>query len=186
MNLPPLWAGQYRALGLRTDNSNEFRQEAISALLKSVQIRSNQIVLTLNDMAAERICRSEIVIPWSPSPRRPKRKTLLLHIDPARDPRPIRIEVKTHIIRAAAIGRLWLTQVISGEVADMQVLAEREGRSKRSVQMMISLAFIAPDIVEPLIEGTLPRGIGITRLCNLPSSWNAQRKVLGLAIHRSN
>jgi len=44
-----------------------------------------------------------------------------------------------------------------------------------------SLAFVAPDIIEALIEGKLPRGIGITKLTDLPSSWTDQRKILGLA-----
>jgi hypothetical protein len=39
---------------------------------------------------------------------------------------------------------------------------------------------IAPDIVEAAVAGTLPRGIGVTRLTDLPSSWVMQREKLGL------
>jgi site-specific DNA recombinase len=44
----------------------------------------------------------------------------------------------------------------------------------------MSLAFLAPDIIEAAIKGTLPRRIGIIRLTNLPPSWQKQREMLGL------
>ncbi|MGA9795076.1 MAG: hypothetical protein WBQ17_06005 [Rhizomicrobium sp.] len=46
--------------------------------------------------------------------------------------------------------------------------------------MTVSLAFLAPDIVEAAIDGRLPRRIGITRLADLPSDWAKQREMLGL------
>jgi hypothetical protein len=46
--------------------------------------------------------------------------------------------------------------------------------------MTISLAFLAPDLVKAAIEGRLPRGIGMTRLCELPAEWSRQYRVLGL------
>ena len=61
-----------------------------------------------------------------------------------------------------------------------EAIALREGRSKRSVHMMISLAFVAPDIIEAAAKGALPRGIGITRLMDLPPLWSDQRRQLGL------
>jgi len=46
--------------------------------------------------------------------------------------------------------------------------------------MMMSLAFLAPDIIEAAVKGALPRRIGITRLTDLPPSWQKQREFLGL------
>lgn len=46
--------------------------------------------------------------------------------------------------------------------------------------MMISLAFVAPDIIEAAIAGAIPRDIGLTRLMDLPPLWSEQRKQLGL------
>jgi len=46
--------------------------------------------------------------------------------------------------------------------------------------MTISLAFLAPNLVEAAIEGRLPRGIGIERLRDLPSEWNQQFELPGL------
>jgi site-specific DNA recombinase len=46
--------------------------------------------------------------------------------------------------------------------------------------MTMSLAFLASDIVEAAVRGALPRRIGITRLADLPPSWQKQRDILGL------
>ena len=73
-----------------------------------------------------------------------------------------------------------MKQILDGEAGDAAVIAAREGRSQRSVQMMISLAFVAPDIVEAAVNGTLPRGVGLTRLMDLPPLWSKQHQRLGL------
>jgi hypothetical protein len=45
--------------------------------------------------------------------------------------------------------------------------------------MTISLAFLAPNLVEAAIEGRLPRGIGI-ELRDPPTEWSRQFEALGL------
>jgi hypothetical protein len=47
--------------------------------------------------------------------------------------------------------------------------------------MILSLAFLAPDIVKAAVGGTLPRGFGVSRLTDLPANWKEQRRTLGLA-----
>jgi hypothetical protein len=49
-----------------------------------------------------------------------------------------------------------------------------------SVVMMISLSFLAPDLVMAAMHGRLPRGIGVTRLIDAPIEWSRQRYMLGL------
>jgi len=85
-------------------------------------------------------------------------------------------------LRAVGKGRLWLKQILEGKAKDTAVIAAREGRSQRSVRMMISLAFVAPDIIEAAVNGTLPRGVGATRLMDLPPLWSKQRRQLGLKV----
>jgi site-specific DNA recombinase len=46
--------------------------------------------------------------------------------------------------------------------------------------MTISLAFLAPDLVKAAVEGRLPRGIGVERLCDPPTEWSRQFEALGL------
>jgi site-specific DNA recombinase len=47
--------------------------------------------------------------------------------------------------------------------------------------MTVTLAFLAPDLVAAAIEGRLPRGVGIARLCDLPANWTHQFQALGIA-----
>jgi site-specific DNA recombinase len=56
----------------------------------------------------------------------------------------------------------------------------REKCSPRQVNMTISLAFLAPNLVKAAIEGRLPRGIGVTRLRDAPAEWSRQSRMLGL------
>jgi hypothetical protein len=59
-------------------------------------------------------------------------------------------------------------------------LAARERCSERSIRMTLSLAFLSPAVVEAIMAGRLPRGIGIARLADLPASWTEQHAILGL------
>lgn len=70
--------------------------------------------------------------------------------------------------------------MICGDAPDLSTIASHEGRSERSVLMTISLAFLCPQIIEAAVAGCLPRGIGITRLTDLPESWAQQKIALGL------
>jgi site-specific DNA recombinase len=45
---------------------------------------------------------------------------------------------------------------------------------------MITLAFLAPDIVQAIIDGKLPRGLGISQMTDLPAHWTEQRRQLGI------
>ena len=47
----------------------------------------------------------------------------------------------------------------------------------------VSLAFLAPDLVKAAIDGHLPHGLGIARLCDLPIEWARQHQTLGLATY---
>ncbi len=50
----------------------------------------------------------------------------------------------------------------------------------RKVNMTISLAFLAPDLVKAAIDGRLPHGMGVARLADLPAEWSKQHQMLGL------
>jgi len=56
----------------------------------------------------------------------------------------------------------------------------REGKTDRSIRMTLSLAFLAPEIVEAAFEGRLPRGCGLERLIDLPMAPPDQWRALGL------
>ena len=94
--------------------------------------------------------------------------------------RPIRSETRATLVASIARGRRWLDEIISDPSANAETIAARESCSIRKVNMMISLAFLAPHLVKAAIEGTLPYGIGVTRLCDLSAEWSRQTQMLGL------
>ena len=95
-----------------------------------------------------------------------------------KDVRPIRAETRATLVRSVALGRRWLQDIVDGSTADE--IAARQGCSKRHVTMMISLAFLAPDLVKAAVDGRLPRAIGITRVIDAPIEWSRQWRMLGL------
>jgi hypothetical protein len=149
-------------------------------MVKQVVIKRNQIAIDLTDGEAKILGRAQICVPWTPKPIKAKRHIIFPHTDPSKDQRPIRTERRDVLLRSVATGRAWLKELSAGQITEIEAIATREGRSKRSVQMMVSLAFVAPDIFEAAVKGSLPRGIGLTRLMDLPPLWADQRQALGL------
>lgn len=98
----------------------------------------------------------------------------------AQEVRPIRSETRATLVASIARGRRWLDELTTDPAASAATIAKREGCSARKVNMTISLALLAPNLVKAAIEGRLPRGIGTTRLTDLPAEWSRQHEMLGL------
>jgi site-specific DNA recombinase len=84
------------------------------------------------------------------------------------------------LVASIARGRRWLDELTNDATATTERIAEREGCSARKVNMTISLAFLAPDLIKAAIDGRLPHGIGVARLADLPAEWSKQHQVLDL------
>jgi site-specific DNA recombinase len=113
-------------------------------------------------------------------PSRTSRQILVPHGIPKSEIRPTRIERRARLVSAIARGRRWLDEIVSGAVTDVQQIASRQKCGVRQVNMTISLAFLAPDLVRAAVEGRLPRGIGVERLRDAPAEWRRQFEALGL------
>ena len=91
-------------------------------------------------------------------------------------------ETRVTLVAPIARGRRWLDEIVAGTVTSVEQIAAREKCSIRQVNMTISLAFLAPELVKAAVEGRLPRGIGVTRLRDAPAEWSRQYAMLGLSI----
>ena len=100
-------------------------------------------------------------VPWSRAATNRRREIIAPAQSEHPDHRPIRAETRATLVRAIALGRRWLDELISGAVIGPDAIASREGCSRRHVNMTISLAFLAPDLVRAAVEGRLPRGVGV-------------------------
>ena len=94
--------------------------------------------------------------------------------------RPDRAERRLRLISAIARGRRWLDEIMTGSIIDAEQLAKRERCTVRQVNLTLSLAFLAPQLVKAAVEGRLPRGINIERLRDPDPNWAKQFQDLGL------
>ena len=87
-------------------------------------------------------------------------------------------KIDTTLVANIAKARDWFKRIKKGE--SYAEIARTDETSKRHVQRMIDLAFLAPDIVRDVCEGKQPLGLTTEWLKNhpLPSDWTAQRAII--------
>jgi site-specific DNA recombinase len=169
-----------------TSGAAQLRDRAILAqLVASVVVHADKLVILFKpdeaDDASDRADSPSLTIPWQKPPSKRARRILLPHGEARSDARPEQFERRARLVNAIAKGRRWLDDVISGRVTNITELCTREQCSVRQVNMTISLAFLAPNLVKAAVEGRLPRGIGVERLRDLPTEWVKQFEALGLS-----
>ena len=85
------------------------------------------------------------------------------------------------LIRAMACGRAWFEELASGQVASFGEIAERVGVTDRYVSRIVDLAFLAPDMVEAMLNGEQRAEVSVKSLsvdATLPLTWDEQRRTL--------
>jgi site-specific DNA recombinase len=159
----------------------ESDRDRVDRLIERIVLSRELVEIRLHEDAVSAGQPNVLIIPWSPASFLRKRE-VIQPTDAAGDARPIRAEARTKLLASIAKARRWLDQIISGEAADIEAIAAREGMTERSMRMMLSLAFLAPDIVKAAATASLPRGFGVSRLTDLPADWMEQRRALGLTM----
>jgi len=160
--------------------------DVITAHVKRVEVQEKRLVIQVRgsnrDDKEAGFVGSQLEVAWIKPPSK-KRREILLPAAPAAaaTARAIRADARGRLVAAISQGRRWLDELMTSTNANAGDLAKRERCSVRKVNMTISLAFLAPDLVEAAIDGRLPRGIGIARLSDLAAEWPLQRQALGLA-----
>ncbi len=153
-------------------------RDRITTGIERVVVGKGQVEVHLTEAVVADGRPNPIVIAWSPQPMRRKREIIGPSGESAS--RPIRAGARSKLLAGIARARSWLDEITSGSVPDIESIAVRETISARAARMTLSLAFVAPDIVEAAADGILPRGFGLSRLTDLPLSWAEQRHKLGL------
>jgi DNA invertase Pin-like site-specific DNA recombinase len=172
-------------------------RDLISTHVVRVDVRADQLVVELkapkqsqprrrgngtaprHESSEQEAGRTVLLVPWQKTPSKRRREIIVPQSAAPQDARPIRAETRVALVTSIARGRRWLDEIV-GAVTSVEQIAAREKCSARQVNMTISLAFLAPDLVKAAIEGRLPRGIGIARLRDAPVEWSRQHAMLGL------
>ncbi len=90
--------------------------------------------------------------------------------------------VDQKLVSKIAEVRHWLDLVTSGSNLSISELAKQRGADPREVTRILPLAFLAPDIVEAILDGRQPVELTSTRLRRhrpIPLNWQHQRRLLG-------
>jgi hypothetical protein len=155
-----------------------------------VEVQSDQLVIELADSKGadrkRKRSRDVIKVSWHKTPSTRRREILRPESGSPQDAKPIRSDSRALLVASIARGRRWLDELLANPTASTESIAKREGCSVRKVNMTVSLAFLAPDLVKAAIDGRLPYGMGVVRLSDMPAEWSRQRQMLGLAEAQSH
>jgi hypothetical protein len=166
-------------LGPKTDASCETStHQFIEGCIARVELNETNIRITLTDQTTRNVNHENVSIQWTPVSGRVYHDIIggsRQSGEPA-----VRLDLKTRasLVRAVARSRVWANRMLSSEL-DVEQIAAMEERNIRSVQLMLPLAFLAPDIVTAAAEGKLPSGCGQRLLSGVPILWENQRAMVG-------
>ena len=84
------------------------------------------------------------------------------------------------LLKAMGRGIYWQQLIDNGTVASGTEIAERECIHRSTVNDLLRLALLAPDIIQAAYEGRLPRAVSLeARLrAKVPLDWNEQRRLI--------
>jgi len=86
------------------------------------------------------------------------------------------------LVKALVRAHRWRRKIESGQAQSITDLAEQEGVRDAYVCRLLPLTCLAPDIVEAILEGRQPKGLGLTEMLgNGPRCWNEQRATWGFS-----
>ena len=87
------------------------------------------------------------------------------------------------LCKLIANARFWFEALADGRVGSVRELAGHESVPETEITRILPLAFIAPHIVEAVLDGRQPVELTATslrRMEQFPSDWAAQRIALGV------
>ena len=153
-------------------------RDFIARGLDRLVVRADHIEIRRNNETAD--AESDVTLVDWRKPSSTRRRDIILPATSDGPIRPIRVDEQARLLRAIALARRWLDELVAGTIADVSGLARREQRTERSIRMTLSLAFLDPAIIKAAVDGRLPRGHGVSRLVDLPTAFADQWSALGL------
>jgi DNA invertase Pin-like site-specific DNA recombinase len=150
-------------------------QNGALEMIKSVKIKPGALTIQLDPKRVKACLESktpinsdalQLILPFTER-RRGVEMKLVIEGDTTADDR---------LMRNIANANHWYKRIKVGATFDQ--ISDETGTSKRRIQQMIHLAFLAPDIVRQITQGKQPMGLTSDWLLrhDLPADWDAQRK----------
>ena len=186
--LPPMTAAEQRAFLLRVVTGIIVEEKEVQIALDRTELRQallNQASSGLRlcnepDLAAKRIDLDPWTIRVATQLKRRSGEMRLVIPAGQRDDRPPRPNAA--LIKAVTRAHKWKERLLSGEAPSVRAIASEEDLAVRYVGRILRLGFLAPDIVETILDGAQPADLELERLIKgIPIGWQEQRLVLGFS-----
>jgi DNA-binding IscR family transcriptional regulator len=173
-----------RIVGVLDKGSAPERAQAIRELIERLVIKDDALAITLRRAALSKSNAGEgedenpvrLTVPVQ-FRRRGVEMKLVVTNNPDRPRRP-----DPALIKSVARAHLWFDELATGRAVSLQAIAEREGITEGYVRRLLPLAFLAPDIVEAILDGEQPVDLTIARLTGgaieLPPEWREQQRLI--------
>ncbi|MGE0830250.1 MAG: recombinase family protein [Hyphomonadaceae bacterium] len=158
-------------------------QDRVAAAVQKIVLSRTAITIVVHAEAAakntkedashesygEDVCRIEASIALG---RMRSGKHMIAPRDAARAP-----SLDRALVRAVVQARQWAQQLAYSGEPSIQGLAKREGVCPMYLGRLLPLGFLAPDLVEDILDGHQPTQLRLSHLVEqtLPASWTAQR-----------
>jgi hypothetical protein len=95
-------------------------------------------------------------------------------------PGQVRLHPVPSLLKVLARARQWYEWVLTGKVWGGRSIAQKTGFDERHVSQILECAFLAPDIMEAILDGRQPEDLTWKKLTrNVPMNWVEQLKRLG-------
>ena len=153
---------------------------AIRRLIGRVTLERTTIRIALSQNIDDDGEAQTLALPWTPPSPYRRREIILGSNAESAIARPMRQGARRVLVDALRKAHRWLEELLADPRLTVEAIGSREGKSERSIETTLSLAFLAPDLVKAAVDGRLPRGFGLTRLTGLPIAWPDQWQALGL------
>jgi hypothetical protein len=89
----------------------------------------------------------------------------------------------TPLLKAIARAHDWQEQLVTGKASTIRSIAEKTGLGDRYVARVLPCAFLAPDIIEAILNGSQPPDLTFAKLTrHVPLNWVDQRQQFGFAV----
>ena len=160
-------------------NEMQSRPDEIVALIDRINIAPGRVRIILNahqisalfSLKASAINTETLTfkLPFQTRKRGVETKLIIGHVEPEKD---------HTLIRNLATAHKWLELIKSGESIDD--VAKQDNTSRRRIQQIIAFAFLAPDIVQMILDGRQPMRLTSEWVLRhaLPNDWQDQRVLI--------
>ena len=155
------------------------KQEEIAALINRIDIAPGRVEISLNtlhlgalfNLKGEAINADALTfkLPFQTRKRGVETKLIIGYVEPDKD---------HTLIRNLATPHKWLGLIKTGKSLD--AIAKQDNTSRRRIQQIIAFAFLAPDIVQMILDGRQPIRLTSEWVLRhkLPNDWQEQRAMI--------